>query len=107
MEPTHIKALGAYARLLHDQGDFRNAQIMYESALRQAKRSVLSPGALASAVETLSNLAKLLRDVVRDSSRAERMYRRALQIDKRHVDSLCGYAELLYATRHDANKARK
>mmetsp|Transcript_6634 Transcript_6634/g.15197 ORF Transcript_6634/g.15197 Transcript_6634/m.15197 type:complete len:570 (-) Transcript_6634:200-1909(-) len=106
-EPTHIKALGAYARLLHDQGDFRNAQIMYESALRQAKRSVLSPDALASAVETLSNLAKLLRDVIRDSSRAERMYRRALQIDKRHVDSLCGYAELLYASRQDAKKAKK
>jgi len=35
VEPTHVKTLGAYAALLHEQRDHQNAQIMYESALRQ------------------------------------------------------------------------
>jgi len=33
------------------------------------------------------------------------MYRRALQLDRSHVDSLCGHAELLYSDKGESEKA--
>lgn len=71
IEPTHVKSLGAYAALLHEQRDHKNAQIMYESALRQAKRSELSPRTLSSAIDTLCNMGRLLKDVNHDPGNAK------------------------------------
>ena len=105
LEPTHVKTLSAYAVLLHEQHDHRNAQIMYESALRQAKCSELSPRSLSSAIDTLCNMGRLLKEVNHQTDRAERMYRRALQLDGSHVDALCGYAELLFSERGEAQRA--
>jgi len=89
LNPTDVRSLCNFGRLLHASGNFDEAEEMYSKALQLDDEDV----------DTLNNFAVLQHSVRGREEEAARMYRRVL--DLRPSDSHChsNYATLLLETR--------